>query len=110
MLIYLSTEDPRHEVLPTILSDGHSDSMNLTVVFVYVMSLGQTSLQALKRVSTVSIPKGILHTKLSKESVLSQFPTASHTNSSSYHLTHATCSININSNFIMSHAACVTLA
>jgi len=31
------------------------------MVFVYVMSLGQTSLQALKRVSTLSIPKGISH-------------------------------------------------
>jgi len=39
-----------------------------------------------------------LLSKLSKESVLSQFPGASHTNSSPCHLIHATCSININSN------------
>jgi hypothetical protein len=89
IILYLRTVDPRHAVLPAILSGGHTD---FNFGYVYFMSLGKTFLQPLK------------------ESVLSQSPGASHTNSSSHHLIRATCSININSNFIVSYTACVTLA
>ena len=57
------------------------------------MSLRETSLQALKKSRYCLNSYG-----------------AFHTNSSAHYLIHATCSTNINSNFIVSHAACVTLA
>jgi len=44
----MSTEDPRPEVLPTILSDGPHWFRDFNYGYVYVMSLGETSLKALK--------------------------------------------------------------